>query len=403
MLKMGGLQYYLFFNGEEVKMIPYGRQSISEEDIRAVVDVLKSDFLTQGRAVPKFEKAICEYTGSKYAIAVNSCTSALHIACLALGLGDGDILWTTPTTFVGSANCGLYCGAQVDFVDIDPVTWNLSIKKLKEKLIQAKNKDCLPKILVAVHLCGLPCDMEAIAILSKEYDFSVIEDAAHAIGGRYKNEPVGSCRYSDITTFSFHPVKTITTGEGGMAVTNNQELSNKMELLRSHGITRDTSLMTHKPDGPWYYQQVALGFNYRLTDIQAALGYSQLLRLDGFVKRRHEIARQYNGLLKDLPLRLPNSMSEKYSGLHLYVVRIQRDKIKSSHKEVFEALRSKGIGVNLHYIPVHTHPYYQEMGFSVGDFPESEAYYQEALSLPIFPDLTDEMQQIVVDAIREAL
>ncbi len=384
-------------------MIPYGRQNISKEDIGAVVDVLKSDFLTQGRAVPKFEKAICEYTGSKFAIAVNSCTSALHIACLALDLGEGDILWTTPTTFVASANCGLYCGAQVDFVDIDPVTWNLSLQKLKEKLVQAKNEDRLPKILVAVHLCGLPCDMESIACLSKEYGFSVIEDAAHAIGGRYKNEPVGSCQYSDITTFSFHPVKTITTGEGGMAVTNNQELSNKMDLLRSHGITRDSSLMTHKPDGPWFYQQVALGFHYRLTDIQAALGYSQLLRLDGFVKRRHEIARQYNELLKDLALQLPNSTSEKYSGLHLYVVRIQRDKIKSSHKEIFEALRSKRIGVNLHYIPVHTQPYYQDMGFKVGDFPESEAYYQEAISLPIFPDLTDEMQQTVVNAIKAVL
>ena len=372
-------------------MIPYGCQNISEDDIKAVVNVLRSDFLTQGPIVPEFEKKICDYTGAKHAVAVNSATSALHIACQALGLGKDDWLWTTPVSFVASANCGLYCGAKVDFVDIDPNTWNLSPYKLKEKLIQAKQKNCLPKILVVVHLCGLPCDLETINALSKEYGFAIIEDAAHAIGGKYKEYPIGSCEYSNITTFSFHPVKTITTGEGGMAVTNNQELAEKMMLLRSHGITRDESLMTHESDGPWYYQQVVLGFNYRLTDIQAALGYSQLQRLDGFVRRRHELAARYDQLLSDLPLKLPFSSPELYSGFHLYVVRIQSDKIKTPQREIFEALRSHGIGVNLHYIPIHRQPYYEKMGFNVGDFPESESYYQEAISLPMYPDLTEEM------------
>ncbi|MDH5189715.1 MAG: UDP-4-amino-4,6-dideoxy-N-acetyl-beta-L-altrosamine transaminase [Nitrosopumilus sp.] len=384
-------------------MIPYGRQSISEDDIQAVVDVLRSDFLTQGPIVPKFEKKVCDYTTAKYAIAVNSGTSALHLACLALGLTKGDWFWTTPVSFVASANCGLYCGAQVDFVDIDPLTWNMSTEKLKEKLVQAKHEDRLPKVLVAVHFCGLPCDMEEIYVLSQEYGFRIIEDACHAIGGRYQDEPVGNCRYSDITVFSFHPVKTITTGEGGMAITNDKKLAEKMELLRSHGITRNPNLMTHVPDGPWYYQQIDLGFNYRMTDIQAALGNSQMYRLDDFVSKRHKIAERYRKMLADLPLHLPHSSTSKYSGFHLYVVRLLSEKVTGTHREIFDALRGKGIGVNSHYIPIHTQPFYQKMGFRCGDFPQAESYYAETISLPMYPDLTKDMQEKVVDALRELL
>jgi len=392
------------FDGKEVnKLIPYGRQSISEEDIQAVVNVLRSDFLTQGPAVPKFEQRICKYTCAKYAVAVNSGTSALHIACLALGLGSGDWLWTTPITFVASANCGLYCGAQVDFVDIDPVSWNLSVKKLKDKLVLAKLENRLPKVLVAVHLCGLPCDMKEIRKLSTEYGFRVIEDAAHAIGGKYFGQPIGNCQYSDITVFSFHPVKNITTGEGGMALTNDQQLADKMALLRSHGITRDPNMMTCKPDGPWYYQQVDLGFNYRMTDLQAALGISQLERLDEFMSQRHMIAERYNEKLSRLPLQLPCSEEGKFSGLHLYVVRVKSNLSKNSHKLVFESLIEQGIHVNLHYIPVYNQPYYEDMGFQRGDYIEAESYYAEAISLPMFPDLNADDQDLVVSTIMSAL
>ena len=306
-----------------VQPIPYGRQNISEADIQAVVDVLRSDFLTQGPAVPAFEQAVANYCGASHGVAVNSATSALHIACLALGLGPGDWLWTTPITFVASANCGLYCGAQVDFVDIDPRTYNLCPLALEAKLKKAEHMKRLPKVLVAVHLCGQPCDMAAIHALSQRYGFKIIEDASHAIGGQYKHEPIGNCRYSDITVFSFHPVKIITTAEGGMAITNNAELAHTMSLLRSHGITRDPEQMTQVPDGPWYYQQIELGFNYRMTELQAALGVTQMQRLDQFVSRRHEITNWYNTHLKHLPLVLPAQLAAGYSGLHLYVVRLK--------------------------------------------------------------------------------
>lgn len=384
-------------------MIPYGRQEISQGDIDAVVDVLRSDFLTQGPMVPKFERVVADHVGAKHALAVNSATSALHIACLALGLGEGDWLWTSPVTFVASANCGLYCGAQVDFVDIDPHTYNLCPAALKEKLERAKEQGRLPRVVVAVHLCGQPCNMQAISELAREYGFRVIEDASHAIGGKYQGEFIGNSRHSDVTVFSFHPVKIVTTAEGGMAVTNDDGLARKMDLLRSHGITRDPAEMTHEPDGPWYYQQVDLGFNYRMTELQAALGVSQMQRLDDFVARRHELAKRYDELLADLPLTLPWQHPDSYSGLHLYVIRLKPESIQASHRQVFESLREQGIGVNLHYIPVHTQPYYQRMGFEPDDFPESMCYYREAISLPMFHGLTYEQQDTVVEALKRAV
>jgi len=384
-------------------MIPYGRQDISQADIDAVVEVLRSDFLTQGPMVPRFERTVADHVGARHALAVNSATSALHIACLALGLGPGDWLWTTSITFVASANCGLYCGAQVDFVDIDPRTFNLCPQALERKLEQAERDGRLPRVVVAVHLCGQPCDMQAIHALAQRYGFKVIEDASHAIGGKYRGEFIGSGRYSDITVFSFHPVKIITTAEGGMALTNDDGLAARMALLRSHGITRDPAFMTHEPDGPWYYQQVDLGFNYRMTELQAALGVSQMARLDAFVARRHELARRYDRLLADLPLSTPWQHPDGYSGLHLYVVRLALDKLTRSHREVFESLRAQGIGVNLHYIPVHTQPHYQAMGFTAGYLPEAERYYAEAISLPMYQGLSDVQQDQVVAALRAAL
>ena len=384
-------------------MIPYGRQEITEADIDAVVTVLRSDFLTQGPMVPRFEQSVAEYVGARHALAVNSATSALHIACLALGLGEGDWLWTTPITFVASANCGLYCGAQIDFVDIDPSTYNLCPIRLAEKLKAAEQQGCLPKVLVVVHLCGQPCDMASIHALAQEYGFRIIEDASHAIGGKYRGEYIGSGRYSDITVFSFHPVKIITTAEGGMALTNDGELAKRMGLLRSHGITRDPQLMTHEPDGPWYYQQVDLGFNYRMTELQAALGISQLQRLDQFVARRHELAQHYDELLRELPVSTPWQHPDSYSGLHLYVIRLQLQNIGKSRRQVFEALREAGVGVNLHYIPVHTQPFYQKMGFKVGAYPQAEQYYAEAISLPMYHTLANEQQTEVVSSLRRAL
>ena len=384
-------------------MIPYGKQEITQADIDAVVEVLKSDFLTQGPMVPKFEQTVASHVGAKHALAVNSATSALHIACLALGLGKGDWLWTTPVTFVASANCGLYCGAEVDFVDIDPQTYSLCPNALKEKLDQARKDNRLPKVVVAVHLCGQPCDMETIAALAQEYDFKVIEDASHAIGGKYKDEFIGSGRYSDITVFSFHPVKIVTTAEGGMALTNDDGLAERMNLLRSHGITRDPNLMTHKPDGPWYYQQVDLGFNYRMTELQAALGVSQMQRLDDFVSRRHELAKRYDELLVDLPVTIPWQHPDSYSGLHLYVIRLNLYAIQRTHRQVFESLREQGIGVNLHYIPVHTHPFYQRIGFEPQDFPQAMSYYREAISLPMFHIMSVGQQDAVVAALEQAL
>lgn len=385
-------------------MMPYGRQDITPADIAAVLEVLQSDFLTQGPMVPAFEHAVAEKVGAQHAVAVNSATSALHIACLALGLGSRDWLWTTPITFVASANCGLYCGARVDFVDIDPRTYNLCPDALECKLQRAEREGRLPKVLVAVHLCGQPCDMVAIHVLAERYGFKIIEDASHAIGGKYRGEFIGNCRFSDVTVFSFHPVKIITTAEGGMALTNDKALASKMALYRSHGITRDSDLMTHEPDGPWYYQQTELGYNYRMTDLQAALGVSQLARLDQYVARRHQLARRYDTLLADLPITTPWQHADSYSGFHLYVVRLQLDRIAPiTHRQVFESLRAQGIGVNLHYIPVHTQPYYQAMGFKSGDFPEAERYYAEAISLPMYQGLSESQQDMVVDAWKRGL
>lgn len=384
-------------------MIPYGRQEITQQDIDAVVEVLESDFLTQGPKVPEFENTVASHVGARFGVAVNSATSALHIACVALGLGEGDWLWTSPVTFVASANCGLYCGAKVDFVDIDPRTYNVCPDALERKLEKARSQNRLPKVVVPVHLCGQPCNMERIRALSDRYGFRIVEDASHAIGGKYQGEFIGSGRYSDITVFSFHPVKIVTTAEGGMAVTNDAELAQRMELLRSHGITRDPARMTHEPDGPWYYQQVDLGFNYRMTELQAALGVSQMARLDDFVNRRHELARRYDELLADLPVVTPWQHPDSYSGLHLYVIRLKLAEIRASHREVFELLRELGIGVNLHYIPVHTQPYYSAMGSAPEDFPEAMHYYNEAISIPMYHGLTFEQQDAVVAALKQAL
>ena len=384
-------------------MIPYGRQEITAEDIDAVVAVLKSDFLTQGPTVPAFEKAVASYCSAGHAVAVNSATSALHIACLALGLGPGDILWTSPITFVASANCALYCGAEVDFVDIDSKTYNLSSERLEEKLKKAAESGKLPKIVVPVHLCGQPCDMKRIWELSREYGFRIIEDASHAIGARYQEEPVGNCRYSDITVFSFHPVKIITTGEGGMALTNDDALASKMALLRSHGITRDPDQMTHEPDGSWYYQQIELGFNYRMTDIQAALGSSQLARLEQYVGKRRDLSRRYDELLHGLPLTTPWQHPDGSSAYHLYPVRLDLSGSPERHRQVFECLRARGIGANLHYIPIHLQPFYMNRGYSEGDFPEAEKYYEEAISLPMYPGLSDSEQEEVINSLEGCL
>lgn len=384
--------------------IPYGRQDINQSDIDAVVDVLRSDFLTQGPVVPAFEKAVSDYCGAQYAVAVNSATSALHIACLALGVGKGDSIWTTPTTFVASANCALYCGAAVDFVDIDSRTYNLSVDRLAEKLALAEKKGKLPKVVIPVHLCGQPCDMADLSALGQKYGFKIIEDASHAIGGRYKGEPIGSGRYSDITVFSFHPVKIITSGEGGMAVTNDTKLARRLRILRSHGITSTVEDMHLRPDFEiWNYQQIDLGFNYRMTDIHAALGLSQMKRLAEFVKRRNQLAERYDKQLADLPIKTPWQHPDSYSSYHLYPIRLDPNATARTQREVYDSLRANGILINLHYIPVYRQPFFEALGFRPGYCPEAERYYHETISVPLYPAMTNEQQDLVVATLTKVL
>jgi UDP-4-amino-4,6-dideoxy-N-acetyl-beta-L-altrosamine transaminase len=385
-------------------MIPYGRQDISQEDIDAVTAVLKSDFLTQGPAVPQFEQTVSNYCGVKYAVAVNSATSALHIACLALGVGKGDVVWTSPITFVASANCALYCGATVDFVDIDSQTYNMCSERLAEKLAEAEKIGKLPKVVIPVHLCGQPCDMERIYKLGQQYGFKILEDASHAIGGRYKGQPIGNCQFSDIVVFSFHPVKIITTGEGGMAVTNDEYLAKRMRVLRSHGISSAAEDMYERsPDEIWNYQQIELGFNYRMTDIQAALGNSQMVRLDEFVSKRHLIAGRYNRYLEVMNVKCPFQQENSYSSYHLYVVRFNLTKTNRTQQEIYQAFHKAGVLVNLHYIPVYRQPYYEKLGFKKDHCPVAEQYFFEALSLPIFPGLTEGQQDEVINVLLEVV
>lgn len=396
-------------------MIPYGHHNITQADINAVEEALRADFITQGPAVARFEQTVATQVNAKHAIAVNSATSALHIACLALGLGPGDQFWTVPNTFVATANCGHYCGAEVDFVDIDPLTWNMSIAKLKEKLIWAKKQNRLPKVVIPVHFAGQPTEQETIWELAQEFGFKVLEDASHAIGASRNGEPVGSCRWSHITVFSFHPVKIITTGEGGMALTNSDELAECMTMLRSHGITRDSTRFQNNSDdaghgskfqnlpAPWYYEQQMLGFNYRMTDIQSALGISQLERLETYVERRNLLAHRYDQALNNLPLQLPTVQSENRTSFHLYVVRLKSDVVNRSHRQVFEELRQQGIGVNVHYMPVHLQLYYRKLGFKRGQYPEAEVHGESAITLPLYPALMNQEQDRVVSALREIL
>jgi UDP-4-amino-4,6-dideoxy-N-acetyl-beta-L-altrosamine transaminase len=397
-------------------MIPYAKQDIIKEDIDAVIEVLNSAWLTQGPIVKKFEDSIISFTGAKYATAVNSATSALHVACLAMNVGPGDLVWTSPNTFVASANCALYCGANIDFVDIDPQTYNMSIESLKKKLKNAEKNSKLPKVVIPVHFAGQPCDMPEIYNLSKKYNFKIIEDASHAIGASYnfiednlenpnnkliQKIKIGSCKHSDITVFSFHPVKIITTGEGGMAMTNDQNLDARMKLFRSHGVTRDENFMTHPSDGAWYYQQIELGYNYRMSDIQAAIGFQQTKRINNYISRRHSIAEYYDKSFQDVPINIPWQLPNTYSSYHLYVVTLDETINFEQHSRIFNLLRAKGIGVNLHYIPVHTHPYFESLGFKKGDFPVSENYYNRAISLPMYPTLLDVEQDLVIKSIKE--
>ena len=379
-------------------MIPYGRQEISQEDIDSVIRVLKSDFITQGPQVPRFEKNVADYCHADFGIALNSATSALHIACLALGLGKGDSLWTSPNSFVASANCGLYCGAQVDFVDIDKKTYNISIPELEKKLAQAKINNKIPKIIIPVHFAGQSCDMKKLDSLRQEYGFKIIEDASHAIGGKYLDNPVGSCKYSDATVFSFHPVKIVTTAEGGLVTTNNQEIADQISLLRAHGITKDSRLMSKVAEGDWYYEQIDLGYNYRMTDLQAALGISQMERLDEFVSKRHALFKRYNSLLHK-SINKPYQLPDSYSSLHLYPIQVP-EKVR---KKVFNELRKFGIGVQVHYIPIHSQPFYKNFGFMEGDFPNSENYYKRSMRIPLYAGLDFKLQDEVINAINETL
>ena len=381
-------------------MIPYGRQHITQADIDAVTDVLQSDFLTQGPAVPAFEQRLAELTGAEHAVAVNSATSALHIACLALGVSSGSRVWTSPISFVASANCARYCGACVDFVDIDQDSGNMAVDKLRAKLELARQNDTLPQVVIPVHLAGASCDMQQIHHLAMEFGFSIIEDASHAVGASYQDEAVGSCRYSDITIFSFHPVKIITTAEGGMAMTNDAVVADKMRLLRSHGISRNDEQMTEPSHGAWYYQQLQLGFNYRMTDLQAALGLSQSRRLLPIIQKRQLLAANYQRLLNELPIGLPALDDDNISAWHLYIIRLHD---KSKRKAVFDGMRAAGIGVNVHYIPIHTQPYYQNLGFDWGDYPAAEDFYERIISLPMFPELSGEQQQYIADTLAGLL
>ena len=381
-------------------MIPYGRQHINQQDIDAVVEVLQSDFLTQGPVVPAFEQRLCELTTARHAVAVNSATSALHIACLALGVGSGSRVWTSPISFVASANCARYCGADVDFVDVEPDMGNMAIDQLRQKLELARANDTLPQVVIPVHLAGTSCDMQQIQYLANEFGFKIIEDASHAVGATYQGEPVGCGRYSDITVFSFHPVKIITTAEGGAALTNHAELADKMRLLRSHGISRDDTVMTEPSHGPWYYQQLVLGLNYRMTDLQAALGLSQSQRLLSIIQRRQTLVENYQRLLANLPISLPSTEKFSTSAWHLYIIRLTD---KARRKTVFNGLRAAGIGVNVHYIPIHTQPYYQQLGFDWGDFPQAEDFYERIISLPMYPELTSEQQQFIASNLTKLL
>ena len=385
------------------RMIPYAKQDISDEDIDSVIEVLKSDFLTQGNKVPLFEDIISERVGAKYALAANSATSCLYLSCLSLGLSKEDILWTSPITYVASANCALYCGAEVDFVDIDPLTWNISVEILEEKLKTARKIKKVPKILVLVHLAGNPCDLQKVFDLSKEYGFSIIEDASHALGSKYSGEHIGSSVYSDISVFSFHPVKNITTGEGGMILTNNQKLSEKIHLYRSHGITRDTKKMINKEEGLWYYEQLLLGFNFRMSDIHAALGISQMNSLDKFISKRNELSQIYTEELKGLPLTIQRVRKEDLSAWHIFVIRLKLSELKLSRLEIYNSLRNKGIVVNVHYIPVHLHPFYKNLGFNKGDFPNSENYYDGAITIPMFTKLKKKEIKYVIQALKESI
>ena len=380
--------------------LPYGKQTVTEADIESVVSVLRSDWLTQGPVVPSFEAALAKRVGCSHAVAANSATSALHLACLALEVGPGDIVWTSPISFVASSNCALYCGAEIDFVDINIKTYNMDIESLENKLEFAERTGSLPKCVIAVHLSGKSCDMQAIKRLSEKYGFRIIEDASHAVGATYGATQVGSCAFSDVTVFSFHPVKIITTGEGGVALTNNPDLAAKMALFRSHGITRDEALMTNRSDGMWYYQQLELGYNYRMSDVAAALGLSQMSRLSDFVSQRNIIADRYDDLLAKFAVTLPTREENSVSSFHLYIMRVDTALFEISHKALFEKFRENGIGVNLHYIPIYRHPYYQKQGFDASAFPASEAYYKTAISLPIFPALTEEEQNSVVQIIE---
>ncbi len=385
------------------QFIPYGRQHIEQEDIDSVIAVLQSDYLTQGPAVERFEALVREAVGAKHAVAMNSATSALHVACLALDVGPGDMVWTSANSFVASSNCALYCGADIDFVDTDAATFNMSAAALKAKLATAQTENRLPKVVIPVHLCGQPCDMKSIGALAKEYGFKIIEDASHAIGARYQGEPIGNCAWSDITVFSFHPVKIVTTAEGGCATTQHAELAEKMQLLRSHGITRDPKLMSKEPDGPWYYEQIGLGLNYRMTDMQAALGCSQMRRLHDFVARRHELAERYDKMLKGIPIDLPWRHSDCYSGFHLYVIQLRLDEITRTHRQVFDELRARGIGVNVHYIPIYLQPYYAGLGFKPGHCPQAERYYSRSISIPLFHAMSNQQQDRVVEVMKEVI